>query len=117
MGWVMLWVALCIVVAVAAQHRGRSPVAWGLVAMIFSPLIAGLLVLVMNRVEVPATSAGSPADHAGVQITTAASAMFDGAINGRPYRKTADGMIEVNTGAGMKRFASLEQATDAVLKG
>lgn len=117
MGWVMLWVALCIVVAVAAQHRGRSPVAWGLMALILSPLIAGLLVLVMNRVEVPPARTVTAADHAGVQITAAASAMFDGAINGRPYRKTTDGMIEVNTGAGMKRFANLEQATDAVLKG
>ena len=39
------WIGLSIVVAVAANTRGRSPIAWFIYAIIFSPLLSGLLLL------------------------------------------------------------------------
>jgi hypothetical protein len=41
------WIGLSIVVAVAADTRGRSPIAWFIYAIIFSPLLGGLLLLAL----------------------------------------------------------------------
>ena len=41
------WIGLSIVVAVAANTRGRSPIAWFIYAIIFSPLLSGLLLLAL----------------------------------------------------------------------
>src|ERR1700746_1767020 len=41
------WIGLSIVVAVAANTRGRSPIAWFIYAIIFSPLLGGLLLLAL----------------------------------------------------------------------
>jgi hypothetical protein len=49
MEWLLLWIALCIVVGVAANARGRSGGGWFFLALIVSPLIAGLLVLALPR--------------------------------------------------------------------
>jgi hypothetical protein len=42
-----IWLGLAIVVGIAAAHRGRKGAAWLLLAVVTSPLIAGLLVLVL----------------------------------------------------------------------
>ena len=47
MGFVVLYIALCIIVGVAANTRGRSPAGWFLLAIVLSPLISGLLVLAL----------------------------------------------------------------------
>ena len=44
------WIGLSIVVAVAANTRGRSPIAWFIYAIIFSPLLSGLLLLALPNV-------------------------------------------------------------------
>ena len=49
MEWALLWLGLAIVVGVAANARGRSGPAWLLLAVIISPLLAGLLVLALPR--------------------------------------------------------------------
>src|SRR5258707_15739607 len=41
------WIGLSIVVAVAANTRGRSPIAGFIYAIIFSPLLSGLLLLAL----------------------------------------------------------------------
>jgi predicted membrane-bound spermidine synthase len=41
------WIGLSIVVAVAADTRGRSPIASFIYAIIFSPLLGGLLPLAL----------------------------------------------------------------------
>jgi phosphotransferase system glucose/maltose/N-acetylglucosamine-specific IIC component len=46
-----LWFAFAVVVGVAASARGRNGVGWFVLALIISPLIALLLVLVMRRPE------------------------------------------------------------------
>ena len=44
-----LWVGLSIVVAVAANTRGRDAAFWLFLATFFSPLLAGLLLLALPR--------------------------------------------------------------------
>lgn len=44
---IISWLALSVVIAIAAQSRGRSPVAFFLASFILSPLVAGFLVLAM----------------------------------------------------------------------
>jgi hypothetical protein len=43
----LVWLGLAIVVGVAASHRGRNGVGWFFLAVVITPLIAGLLVLVL----------------------------------------------------------------------
>jgi hypothetical protein len=45
-----LWIALCSVVGVAASTRGRDGGGWFVLALVISPLIAGLLVLALPAV-------------------------------------------------------------------
>jgi hypothetical protein len=42
-----VWLGFAIVVGIAAAHRGRSGAGWLLLAVVISPLIAGLLVLAL----------------------------------------------------------------------
>jgi len=49
MEYAFLWIAFAVVVGVAANARGRDGLGWFFLALIISPLIALLLVLVMNR--------------------------------------------------------------------
>ncbi len=44
---VIFWLTLAVIVGVAANTRGRSPVGWFFLAVVFSPLLAGLLVLAL----------------------------------------------------------------------
>jgi len=50
------WIGLSIVVAVAANTRGRSPIAWFIYAIIFSPLLSGLLLLALPAIGVAASA-------------------------------------------------------------
>jgi hypothetical protein len=50
-GGTFLWVALSIVVGVAANSRGRNSLIWILLSLFLSPLIAGLLLLALPRDE------------------------------------------------------------------
>lgn len=43
------WFVCAIIVAIIASSRGRSGFGWFLLAMIFSPLLMGILVLCMGR--------------------------------------------------------------------
>ncbi|MEN9420197.1 MAG: hypothetical protein RI988_3818 [Pseudomonadota bacterium] len=44
-----LWIGLAVVVGVAATSRGRSGFGWFFLAVVISPLLAGLLVLALGR--------------------------------------------------------------------
>lgn len=57
MEWFILWVGLAIVVGVAANKRRRSGIGWFLLALLISPLIAGLLVLALGSKTTPAAYA------------------------------------------------------------
>jgi hypothetical protein len=42
----VIWVTLAIIIGAAARARGRSGVGWFLLAVVLSPLIAGLLLII-----------------------------------------------------------------------
>lgn len=48
---ILLWVVLSAVVGVAATTRGRSAATWTVLALILSPLIAGLLFVVLPKLD------------------------------------------------------------------
>jgi hypothetical protein len=51
----LFWIGLAIVIGVAAHYRGRSGFGWMLLAMILSPILIGLLLFVIPRVDVSVT--------------------------------------------------------------
>jgi hypothetical protein len=48
-GLLFFWLMLCIIVGVAANTRGRVAVGWFLLAVVISPLLAGLLLLALPK--------------------------------------------------------------------
>jgi hypothetical protein len=44
---IVLWLVLAVIVGAAANTRGRNPLGWMILAVILSPMLAGLLVLVL----------------------------------------------------------------------
>jgi hypothetical protein len=53
----LFWIGFAVIVGIAASHRGRSGLGWGLLAILISPLLAGLLVLVLPRRDALSTIA------------------------------------------------------------
>lgn len=47
--WLLFSLALSLIVGVAANTRGRNPFAWGVLSVIFSPILTGLLLLALPR--------------------------------------------------------------------
>lgn len=56
----LFWGGLSVVVAVAANSRGRSPIGWFVLSVVISPLIAGLLVLALGGPKSPAATYYDP---------------------------------------------------------
>jgi hypothetical protein len=44
---VLAWIGIAIVIGVGARSRGRSGLGWFLLAILLSPLIAGVLLVVL----------------------------------------------------------------------
>lgn len=49
MEFLMFWVGFAVVVGLIANGKGRSFLGWTLLALLISPLLAGLLALVVSR--------------------------------------------------------------------
>ncbi|MEH2569665.1 hypothetical protein [Bradyrhizobium sp. AZCC 2289] len=105
---VLFWIGLSIVVGVAANARGREGILWFFLALVISPLIALLAVLVMERKNAPAAAGG-----------TAPTAFEPDAVHaGIPYRMQSDGSIEAIMQGARVRFsdyAKFAAATGAAL--
>ena len=48
----LIWLVFCGVVAYYASEKNRSPVAWGLLALVISPLLAGVALAMMKDLSV-----------------------------------------------------------------
>jgi hypothetical protein len=48
---ILFWIGFAIVVGVGANTRGRNGPGWGLLAVLISPLLAGLLLLALPRLD------------------------------------------------------------------
>lgn len=58
----LIYVALCVAVAVLAARRGRSGFGWLLVSLLFSPVVGFVFVLVLKDVA-PRTGEPTPDTH------------------------------------------------------
>ncbi|WP_422460931.1 hypothetical protein [Endozoicomonas sp. ALB115] len=47
----IFWIIFVIVAVILAGNLGRNRLVWGLVATIFSPLVAGILLLVLGKTD------------------------------------------------------------------
>jgi|GraSoiStandDraft_16_1057320.scaffolds.fasta_scaffold278542_2 hypothetical protein len=47
--FILLWIGFAVVVGIAANNRGRNCAGWGVLALVISPLLAGLLLLALPR--------------------------------------------------------------------
>jgi hypothetical protein len=137
-----LWCVFCVLVAVAANARGRSAVLWFLLALVISPLIAGLLVILMRNLRqerliissksrrVPAPTYLNPTRT--VDLDAPPKARWggkasrvtidrtpkpfepDGIYAGIPYRVADDGSIDAMMQGAVVRFRDLDRFTTAV---
>jgi hypothetical protein len=98
----LVWFLLAVVVGVAANTRGRFGFGWFLLAVVLSPLIAGLLVLALPRTDTPALPRAD-AKAANTPFT------MEGAVAGIPYRRLAGGVVEAMMSGGTVRFNNMEQ--------
>jgi hypothetical protein len=48
---ILFWIGFAVVVGVGANTRGRNGPGWGLLAVLISPLLAGLLLLALPRLD------------------------------------------------------------------
>jgi hypothetical protein len=113
MEWVFIYFALAVIVGVAANTRGRSGLGWFMLALIISPLISGLLVLALPRVEVATElsieSERLTTEHQTVSLQPDNPFEPEGVLRGFPYRVRENGAIEAMMTGGLVRFRDMEQ--------
>jgi len=74
--WLFIWLFFALLVGLLASSKGRSFLGWLLLAIIISPLLAGLLVLVIGHARrCPFCRGGVPRDalvcrHCGRNLVT-----------------------------------------------
>jgi hypothetical protein len=117
MGLVLLWVGLAIVVGVAANTRGRSGFGWFLLAVLISPLISGLLVLALPRVQevpdvqishAPHTEPSQPIISSEEDDSNREAFVPDGVFAGVPYKAIRGGAVIAMLPGGLVHFRSME---------
>lgn len=42
------YIIFCLLVAFFASHRGRSPILWGIIALVISPVVAAIVLAIMK---------------------------------------------------------------------
>ena len=47
----ILWIVLCIAVAIGADNRGRNGLGWFGLSLLFSPVIAGALLMILGTAK------------------------------------------------------------------
>lgn len=109
---VLAWVVFSIIVGVGANTRGRSFGGWFLLALVTSPLIAGLLLLAMPRIGPPpqptVTPVAAPWEAPRAPEPAAGTFPADGVYSGHPYRVLDGGAVEAVMPTGIVRFKSMD---------
>lgn len=113
---IFVYVALTIIVGVAANSRGRSGIGWFLLALLISPLIAGLLVLALRRIDRDVIASekrdrllANSTELLPVPSGPGGPFEPDGVIRGFPYRVGDNGVVEAMMTAGLIRFRNMDQ--------
>lgn len=68
MEYVVVWTIVAVLIGVAANSRGRSGIGWFFLAMIISPLIAGLLLMLFGTPASALAKTATPT--AGAEVAT-----------------------------------------------
>ena len=102
MGQVIIftWIVFAIIVGIAADMRGRNGFGWFTIAILLSPLIAGLLLLALPCVELATKTALSQPQPAFKP---------EGVLKGLPYRLLEDGTVDAMMTGGLVHFRDMEQ--------
>lgn len=66
MEYLIVWIALCCAVGYWAHTKGRFAFGWGMVSLMLSPLVGGLIVALLPK----AGKAALPRDESGQPITS-----------------------------------------------
>jgi len=94
----LFWIGCAVIVGVAANTRGRAGFGWFLLAVVISPLLAGLLLLALPRLD------------AASELRTDGGAFeAEGVLAGIPYRVTQGGVVEAMMPGGLVRFNNMDQ--------
>lgn len=112
---ILFWFLFSAVVASAANSRGRSSSGWLLLSIVISPLLAGLLVLALprlNRIAVNNISEVRPSPASKKRPAFEP----DGVYAGIPYKVSETGALEVMLSGGRVRFRSMEQFLALAMK-
>ena len=67
MEWIFFWLGFAILVGILAGKRGRMGFGWFVLAVVFSPLLMGLLVLVLPDLKAKAAAAAAAAEAPNAQ--------------------------------------------------
>ena len=132
MGVLAFWLIAAIVVAIAADARGRSGIGWFVIAVFLSPLIGLVLVLVIPNLKIertlaagaalqrrnspppmPVAAFGGKADRITVDRSPRPFEP-DGVFNGVPYRVADDGSIHAIMQESIVRFRDFDKFTGAL---
>ncbi len=60
---ILVWLGFCVAVGYYANSKNRNPVAWGLLAFVFSPLLAGLVLALLKDKKVAEDMSEMRMDH------------------------------------------------------
>lgn len=108
--FLILWFVISVVIAGAASNRGRSGFGWFLLSFFFSPLLAGILLLLLPDLV------KDKLERRALHQQTISSQPFepDGFYDGVPYRVHRDGSIEALVNGSRLRFRTMEKFTGMV---
>lgn len=108
---VVFWLALAFIVGLIANMRGRDGIGWFALAILISPFLAGLLVLVFARKPSPLEQAPATSSKRRPMLSTFKP---DGVYAGIAYMVTPDSAIVAATPEGLIRFRTIEDFLAAV---
>src|ERR1035437_489046 len=121
---IFFWFMFSLIVGVAANTRGRNGVGWFFISMLISPLIAGLFVLALGRVEkiqIDKAAKRSPprmfhtrTSEPGLAAQGRGPFEPEGVYGGIPFRRLQTGAVDAMMSGGLVRFKDLEHFQAAV---
>src|SRR5262249_26312322 len=116
---ILFWLGLAIIVGVAGNTRGRSGLAWFLLSLLITPILTGLLLLALPKIEPQAERRRTgpftkTSSMPGRAARTEGPFLPDGVLGGIPYRVLPGGLIDAVMSGGIVRFRDMEQLLAAI---
>jgi len=109
----LFWLAFAIAVGIAASSRGRSGLGWFILAVLISPLLAGIFLAVSPNLKRDAEHRALVRSVVGARPGQRAF-VPDGVLAGVPYRAEHSGAVTAMMPGGIVEFRSVDQFRAAV---